>query len=164
MKISYKEKAHHIEKLALEIKNAKPYFVNSASKLIGAKSRINQFPNKPGVYLILRRVDMESFDYTREGLNTKSPIVLYVGKTTSRRSIRKRLADHFGGIKLNFQSSQFRKILMQICQDEDMVKKILWSENTLIASVEIEESDEVIDYVENLAIQVFKPRFNIKDR
>jgi hypothetical protein len=44
------------------------------------------------------------------------------------------------------------------------VKRILWSKDTLIACIEIEEGDEVIDYVENLAIQVFQPRFNIKDR
>ena len=164
MKKSYKEKAHYIEKLALEIKNAKPYYVASASKLKGAKSRTNQFPNNPGVYLILRKVDMENKDYTRKGLNTKIPIVLYIGKTFARGSIKKRLADHFGGKKLNFQGSQFRKLLMQICQDEEIVKKILWSENTLIASIAIEESDEVIDIVEKIAIQVFQPRFNIKDR
>ena len=66
--------------------------------------------------------------------------------------------------KLNFQGSQFRKFLMQVCQDTETVKRILWSENTLIASVSIDDSDEVIDYVENLAIRAFQPRFNIKDR
>lgn len=46
----------------------------------------------------------------------------------------------------------------------EAVKRILWSENTLIASVPINDSDEVIDFVENLAIRVFQTRFNIKDR
>lgn len=164
MNKSEKEKSHYIEKLALEIKNAKPYYVDSASKLIGMKTPTNQFPKKPGVYLILRRVQMESGDYTRKGLNTKSPMVLYVGKTFARRNIKDRLKDHFGGKRLNFQGSQFRKFLMQVCQDEEMVKKILWSENTLIVTVPIEEPDEVIDFVENLVIRVFQPRFNIKNR
>ena len=112
----------------------------------------------------MRKVKIASQDYTTKGINTKTPIVLYVGKTTSRRSIRDRLRDHFGGHKLNFQGSQFRKFLMQVCQDIEAVKRILWSENTLIASVPINDTDEVIDFVENLAIRVFQPRFNIKDR
>jgi hypothetical protein len=122
------------------------------------------FPNKPGVYVILRRVALPDTDYTTRGVNTQAPLVLYVGKTTSRRPIRKRLADHFGGEKPNYQGSQFKKFLFQVCQDHDAVKRILWSPDTLVAAVAIEEGDEVIDYVENLAIQVFQPRFNIKDR
>ena len=80
-------------------------------------------------------------------INTKTPIVLYVGKTFARRNLKDRLKDHFGGKKLNFQGSQFRKFLMQVCQDEETVKKVLWSENTLIAHIAIEESDEVIDFI-----------------
>ena len=41
---------------------------------------------------------------------------------------------------------------------------ISWSPDTLVACVPIQEGDEVIDFIENLAIQVFRPRFNIKDR
>jgi hypothetical protein len=157
-------RAHYIEALANAIPNAKPYYLDSESKLHGVGSKSNKFPIKPGIYLILRRVDLPHTDYTTHGVNTQTPIVLYVGKTTSRRSIKKRLADHFGGNKPNYQGSQFRKFLFQVCQDHEIVKKILWSKDTLIACVEIEEGDEVIDYVENLAIQVFQPRFNIKDR
>jgi len=164
MRKSLVDKAHYIEKLASAIEDAKPYFVDSESKIRTGKSKTNKFPKKPGIYLILRRVNLEDKDYTTKGINTKSPLILYVGKTTSRRNINERLKDHFGGNKLNFQGSQFRKFLMQVCQDEEVVKKILWNQDTLIACVPIEEPDEVIDKVENLTIQVFQPRFNIKDR
>lgn len=112
----------------------------------------------------MRRVDLPHSDYTTEGVNTQSPIIIYVGKTTTRKTIRKRLADHFAGIKPNYQGSQFRKFLFQICQDHDVVKSILWSKDTFIACVPIPERDEVIDTVEKLAMHVFQPRFNIKDR
>ena len=36
--------------------------------------------------------------------------------------------------------------------------------DTLIAYVAIEEGEEVVDLVENLAMRVFQPRFNIKNR
>jgi len=45
-----------------------------------------------------------------------------------------------------------------------MVKKILWSDSTRIASVVVEEEDQIIEAVENLAIQIFKPRFNVVGR
>ena len=83
---------------------------------------------------------------------------------TARRSIKQRLSDHFGGVKLSYQGSQFRKFIFQICQNDDVVKSILWSKNTLIACVPVPEQDEVIDIVEKIAMQVFQPRFNIKDR
>jgi hypothetical protein len=164
MKSKAISKSHYIESLARSIKEALPYYENSEIKLRGGASNINHFPNAPGVYLILRRVNHACQDYTMRGVNTVTPLVLYVGKTTAKRTIRKRLADHFGGKKMNYQGSQFRKFLYQVCQDDATVKRILWSENTLIACVEIEGNDEVIDYVENLAIQVFQPRFNVKDR
>jgi hypothetical protein len=44
------------------------------------------------------------------------------------------------------------------------VKRILWSRDPLIACIEIEEGDEAINYVEELAIQVVEPIFNIKGR
>jgi hypothetical protein len=156
--------SHYLEALARSIADAKPYYMDSAAKLHGHGSAVNEFPPKPGIYLILRRVNLPGTDYTMRCVNTQTPLVMYVGKTTSRRSVKRRLADHFGGNKPNYQGSQFRKFLFQICQDHDVVKRILWSKDTLIASIEIEEGDEVIDYVENLAIQVFQPRFNIKDR
>lgn len=156
--------AHYIEELSRSIAHAKPYYVDSEAKLKGENSKVNSFSNSPGLYIILRRVDLPDDDYTTKGVNTKSPLVLYVGKTTSKRAVKDRLKDHFAGIKFSYQGSQFRKFLFQIVQDTDVVKKILWSKDTLIAIVEINEDDDVIDYVENLAIQDFKPRFNIKDR
>ena len=124
----------------------------------------NKFPNHPGVYVIMRKV-LPKDGYRYKGIETiESPLILYVGKTTAKRSIKARLVDHFGGLKPNYQSSQFRKFIYQVCQDDEAVKNIVWSENTLIATVSIEEPDEVIDCVEKLAMQVFRPRFNIKDR
>ena len=67
-------------------------------------------------------------------------------------------------MKLSYQGSQFRKFIFQICQNDDVVKSILWSKDTLIACVPVPEEDEVIDTVEKIAMQVFQPRFNIKDR
>ena len=157
-------KAAYIEELAEAIKDAKPYYADSGAKLRGLNSRINQFPKSPGVYLILRKVELPDKGYQTKGVNTKFPLVLYVGKTTAKRTIRERLHDHFGRIIMSYQGSQFRKFLYQVIQNEEALKTVLWSDSTLIACVPIEASDEVIDYVENLAIQVFKPRFNIKDR
>ena len=159
-----KKYSHYIEALSRSILTAVPYYVDSLAKLNGGKSGTNEFPNKPGVYLILRRINITDVDYTTRGVNTKVPLVLYVGKTSARRTIRKRLGDHFGGLKPNYQGSQFRKFLFQICQDHEMVKRILWGPDTLIATQEIEEDDKVIDFIETLAIKVFQPRFNIKDR
>ena len=156
--------AHYIERLAREIASAQPYYADPSAKLSGKSSKPNVFPSKPGIYLILRRVALPHTDYTTRGVNTQSPLVLYVGKTTTKRTIKQRLADHFAGNKPNYQGSQFRKFLFQVCQEHETVKRILWSPNTLVACVPVEESDEVIDFVENLAIQVFRPRFNIKDR
>ena len=156
--------AHYIEGLAKDISTAKPYYVDGAARLAGKESKVNSFPGKPGVYLILRRVKLPDTDYSTRGVNTQSPLVLYVGKTTSRRALKQRLADHFGGTTPNYQGSQFRKFLFQVCQDHDTVKRILWSSETLVACVEIDEGDDVIDAVEKLAIQVFQPRFNIKER
>jgi len=86
---------------------------------------------------------------------------MYVGKSGN---LRDRMRQHFGGSKPNYQGSQFVKFLYQICQDEEVVARILTSPDTLIAHVVIEEGEEVVDFVENLAMQVFQPRFNIKDR
>lgn len=163
MKKSVKH-AHYIERLAQSISTAIPYHIDPDAKLTGLTSKANIFPNAPGVYLIMRKVDLPDTDYTTRGVNTKAPLILYVGKTTSRRTIKDRLSDHFSGNKLNYQRSQFRKFLYQVCQDHSAVKRILWSANTLIACVPIEEDDVVIDSVEKLAIQVFRPRFNIRDR
>jgi hypothetical protein len=154
----------YVETLVLSFADARPYFVDPNAKKNGQASKVSKFPNGAGVYAILRRVNLAEDDYTMYGVNTQSPIVLYVGKTTSRRSIAKRLADHFGGEKPNYQRSQFRKFLYQICQDHEAVKHILWSHDTLIATVEVPEGDEVISIVERLAMQVLQPRFNIKDR
>ena len=155
--------AHYIEQLAREIAVAKPYYVDPQARLAGESSKAHTFPNTPGIYLILRRVNLPGTGYALRGVNTEVPLVLYVGKTTSKRALKERLNDHFGGNKPNYQGSQFKKFLFQVCQDHDVVKQILWSPDTLVACVPIEEGDEVIDFVENLAIQVFHPRFNIKD-
>lgn len=155
----------YVEELARSIsKNPQPYYEDSDARLNGEHSPINDFPSTPGVYVIMRKV-LSKDGYQYKGVETiESPLILYVGKTTSKRSIKARLSDHFGGKKPNYQSSQFRKFLYQICQDDEGVRNILWSANTLIATVSIEEADEVIDCVEKLAMQVFRPRFNIKDR
>jgi hypothetical protein len=159
------EATKYVEQLSRSIaENAMPYFADSLARLNGESSRINKFPNHPGVYVIMRKV-LPKDGYRYKGIETiESPLILYVGKTTAKRSIKARLVDHFGGLKPNYQSSQFRKFIYQVCQDDEAVKNIVWSENTLIATVSIEEPDEVIDCVEKLAMQVFRPRFNIKDR
>ena len=90
-----KEKVRYVEELAKQIKHAKPYYVDSDAKLNGGNSKVNDFPNESGVYVIIRRVDLPQNDYTTVGVNTKSPIVIYVGKTTARRTIKQRLSDHF---------------------------------------------------------------------
>ena len=154
----------YVEKLARNLKKALPYYEDGLAKLQGEKSRKNKFPNDPGVYVILRKCDIPEINYRYKGLSTKSPIAIYVGKATSKRTIAKRLSDHFGGTKLNFQGSQFVKFLMQLIQDEGEVQRFLWSPNTLIACVPVKEGDDVINAVEKLAMQVFLPRFNIKDR
>lgn len=63
----------------------------------------------PDIYVLLRRVNFPDRDYTTRGVNTQTPLVMYVGKTTAKRSIKERLNDHFGGNKMNYQGSQFRK-------------------------------------------------------
>ena len=157
--------AHYIESLARSISSSKPYYIDNQARFTKRQSKANIFPSKPGVYLILRYVNLPDIDYTTRGVNTKSPLILYVGRTTSKRSIKARLNDHFsGGKRLSYQGSQFRKFLYQLCQDHDMVKKILWSDSTRIASVVVEEEDQIIEAVENLAIQIFKPRFNVVGR
>ena len=154
----------YIEVLANNLKRALPYYKDGEARLRGETSKKNKFPKEPGVYVILRKCDIPEVDYRHKGLATKTPLALYVGKTTSRRTIAQRLSDHFGKTKPNFQGSQFVKFLMQIIQDEVEVRRILWSPNTLIACVPIREGDDVIDAVEKLAMTVFTPRFNIKDR
>jgi len=154
----------YIEELANNLKNALPYYEDGSARLHGEKSKKNKFPKEPGVYIILRRCNIQEINYRYKGIARKSPLVLYVGKTTSRRTIAQRLSDHFGYSRPNFQGSQFVKFLMQIMQDEAEVKRFLWSPKTLIACVPIEGGDDVIDAVEKLAMQVFQPRFNIKDR
>lgn len=156
--------SRYIEELARNIKNALPYYEDGQARLRGEKSRKNEFPKEPGVYVILRKCDIPEVDYRYKGLATKSPLALYVGKTTARRTIAQRLGDHFGNKKPNFQGSQFIKFLMQIVQDEAEVLRILWSSDTLVACVPITEGDDVIAAVEKLAMQVFAPRFNIKHR
>ena len=68
-----KEKVRYVEDLAKQIKHAKPYYVDSDAKLNGGNSKVNDFPNESGVYLIMRRVDLPQNDYTTVGVNTKSP-------------------------------------------------------------------------------------------
>ena len=155
--------AHYIEKLARAIDEALPYWEDSDARLRGERSKRNLFPKGPGVYVILRRVNVRGGRRVQEA-NAVSPLVLYVGKTTSRRAVKDRLSDHFGGGKPNYGGSQFTKFLFQLCQDDESVQRILWSKDMLIAAVEIKEGDPVIDAVERLAMQVFKPRFNVKDR
>jgi hypothetical protein len=158
------EASGYIEQLANNIKNALPYYEDGGARLRGEKSRKNKFPREPGVYIILRKCDIQEINYRYKGIARKSPLALYVGKTTTRRTIARRLRDHFGNEKPNFHGSQFVKFLMQIIQDEDGVNRFLWFPNTLIACVPIEGGDDVIDAVEKLAMHVFQPRFNIKDR
>ena len=73
------------------------------------------------------------------------------------------MSQHFCSKKANYQGSQFRKFLFQVQQDPEMIDHILSSKETVIAYGVIEEDEAVIDIVEKLAMQVFQPRFNIKD-
>src|SRR5436305_643688 len=90
-----------------------------------------EYPDAPGVYLILRRCQLPLQGYRYRGVSTRKPVALYVGKTTPRRTIRRRLRDHFGHSEPNYQGSQFAKILLQIIQDESVVQNILWSDDTI---------------------------------
>jgi hypothetical protein len=156
--------AGYIETLASNISLALPYYKHSPLEVGWHACERNSFPSASGVYTIMRRCEIVGDGYRYQGLNPKKPIVLYVGKATKIRSIKNRLRDHFGNREPNFQGSQFVKFLMQVVQDEKMVKEILWSPSTVIACVPVTERDEIIDAVERLAIRVFEPRFNIKDR
>ena len=53
--------AYYIEALARDIKEAKPYYADSDAKIKGNVSKTNSFPNKPGVYIILRKVNLSSY-------------------------------------------------------------------------------------------------------
>jgi hypothetical protein len=154
----------YVEQIATALIAAKPYFQVSPSGQSWDLRQRNSFPRQPGIYLILRRVASAGEGYRYHGLIPVNPIVLYVGRTTERRKIEKRLADNFGNSEPNFQGSQFVKFLMQVIQDEPIVKSILWSPQTLIASVPITEGEQMLETVERLAMQVFVPRFNIRDR
>lgn len=149
--------AHYIETLASRIATAQPYWNFDAD----GSRKSTAFPAKPGIYLLMRRVNLPDDTYRTKGVNLRSPLIMYVGKSGS---LRERMRQHFGGSKPNYQGSQFVKFLYQICQDEEAVTRILSSPDTLIVHVVIEEGEEVVDFVENLAMQVFQPRFNIKDR
>lgn len=111
MKKTATKHAHYVESLARAIATARPYYVDPEAKLAGGTSKTYAFPGRPGVYLILRRVALPHTDYTTRGVNTQTPLVLCVGKMTSKRAIRRRLQDHFGGKKFSYQGSQFRKFL-----------------------------------------------------
>ena len=73
-----KEKVRYVEELAKQIKHAKPYYVDSDAKLNGGNSKVNDFPNESGVYLIMRRVDLPQNDYTTVGVNTQSLSPIYI--------------------------------------------------------------------------------------
>lgn len=154
----------YVEMLARSISQANPYFKQSPMECPWEECERNVFPSHPGVYAILRRVSIAGSGYRYAGLNPISPIVLYIGRTSARRSIRQRLRDHFGCKQPNYQGSQFVKFLMQVVQDETAVKRILWSPSTLVACVGVTDGEQVLETVERLAMQVFSPRFNIKDR
>src|SRR5918912_2808600 len=135
--------AGYVEMLASNIALALPYFNRSPLEFGWGECEVNDFPSESGVYAILRRCTIAKEGYRYQGLTPKNPIVLYVGKASSVRTIRRRLRDHFGNREPNFQGSQFVKFLMQVVQDEEMVKRILWSPSTIIACVPVTESDAV---------------------
>lgn len=156
--------AGYVEMLVSNLAFALPYFYKSPLDVGWEKCERNSFPSESGIYAILRRCPIAKAGYRYQGLSPKNPIVLYVGKASSVRTIKQRLRDHFGNREPNFQGSQFVKFLMQVVQDEETVKRIIWSPSTIIACVPVTESDAVISVVERLAIQILEPRFNIKDR
>jgi hypothetical protein len=78
--------SRYVEELARNLKKALPYYEDGLAKLQGEKSRKNKFPNDPGVYAILRKSDIPEINYRYKGLSTKSPIAIYVGKATSKRT------------------------------------------------------------------------------
>ena len=146
-----KKASFYIEDLLRSLKNPKPFYKDFSKKKDNKSSEINDFPASPGVYVVIRENNL-----------SVNPIVLYVGKTTVNRGIKDRLSDHFRKRTPNVNGSQFCKILMQICQDSTCVMRILWSEKTKIGTVSIEnENDEMISRVEELAIQVLKPKLNV---
>ncbi len=155
--------ASYLEQIALAVSDACPYFKQSPLERPWAQCERNAFLKAPGVYTILRKVSVAGVGYRYVGLNAINPVVLYVERTSARRSIRQRFADHFGCQEPNFQGSQFVNFLMQIVQDETAVKRILRSPSTLIACVAFPEDDQVLETIERLATPVFSPRFNIKD-
>jgi hypothetical protein len=154
----------YIEQLARDLSSAKPYFKQSPFEMSWKQCERSSFPLESGVYAILRHCPIQGEGYRYQGLQTKKPIVLYVGKATSASTIRERLGRHFANQEPTYQGSQFVKFLMQIIQDEEAVKRVLWSPQTVVATVPVPEGDLVIDAVERLAIKVLEPRFNIRDR
>jgi len=153
----------YVKQLKRAIRHAKPYFKEAPSGQASRLPQRNSFPDKPGVYLILRKVTIAGKDSRYRKLHRASPMVLYVGRTKSRRTIAERLVDSFGKLKLNFGGSQFLKVLMQVIQDEAVVKTILWSPQTLVAAVPITEGDQMLNMVKQLATQFFHPRLNVRD-
>jgi len=130
--------------------NARTYFKNNSEKRKGKSGVVNDFPDNPGVYVIVRKNEY-----------TKKPLVLYVGKTTTIRSIKERLGDHFSSNKPNVCGSYFCKVLMQICQNEECVNDIRWSDNTLVYFIGLKDyNDEFITDVCNFTNQKLKPKLN----
>lgn len=147
----------------MNIASAQPYpsplRADPSGQMLGER-----FPDSPGVYLILRVCSFPSRGYRYHGVSSRQPLVLYVGKTTPRRTIRRRLHDHFGHVQPNYQGSQFAKILLQIIQDESAVHNILWSDDTIIACLPVAGTKQDIDRIANAAIDEFKPRLNMRGR
>ncbi len=150
--------SHYIETLASRIDEARPFWSDETTS--AGDRQAHALPDKPGIYLLMRRVNVEEDGYRNSVVNLAAPMVLYVGKAGN---LHNRMRQHFGGTKPNYQSSQFARFLFQVCQDHDMVSRILASPDTIIAYVVIEEGGAVVDHVESLAVQVFQPRFNIKN-
>ena len=162
MKKNYTATRRAIVRLRQNVAYARPYRIGNGEG--SAESEAIEFPDSPGIYLILRRCVFPQRGYRFHGVSTRSPVVLYVGKTTPKRTIRRRLHDHFGLARPNYQGSQFAKILLQIIQDEIVVEEILSSRDTLIACLPVSGSNERIDALANAAIEEFKPRFNVRGR
>jgi hypothetical protein len=83
---------------------------------------------------VTRRLDYKGENRIVGKCGDHHPMMLFV-KTIDQTTA----TDHFGGNKPNYQGSQSRKFLFQICQDDEAVKRILWSRDPLIACIEIEE-------------------------
>lgn len=135
-------------------KAAVPYYLEPPLK--GRRGRVARFPDKPGIYAIVR--------YFRHKGRLK-PRVLYVG-IACPSTLRMRLSEHIRQISNPDQhtGSRFANAMWEIVQSDEGVLEILKSPNTRIAAVALPgRSRAYLEQVERLCIQVLNPLLNIRE-